>query len=233
MIKSSTIQKVFMLISLSVVFIGCTKKTTKINFNDINTSYNEKDGLIIESIVAKEESESFTYKIRIPKIVNSRSENNNLKEFNDEIRDYADSIVNNLKGLVQNPKKDLKKAILNIDYEIYHGYNIYTLIITATQEINDTSITNYRSYYIRDNGNYIYNIEEIIKVEEAFPYFTQRIKEKTQPNKLLFDLQQAVIYFENKRVVIKFPPYVFNLDDTEYTENIFEFNEEEVKKYIK
>ncbi|AHH12242.1 Hypothetical protein BHO_0092800 [Borrelia hermsii YBT] len=236
MVKSSTAQKIFILISLLVIFIGCTKKTKKISFNDIDTLYNEKDEIIIQSILAEEENEFFKYKIRIPKVTDGRTENNSIKTFNDEIESYANEIVTNLESATQNTKQDSKKPTLNIDYEIYHGYDIYTIIVSATQVINDTSITNHRSYYISNNGDYIYNIDEIINTEEAFPYFTQRIKEqieKTYPNKLLFDLQQAVIYFENKKIIIKFPLYVFNLDDTENTENMFEFNEEEVKKYIK
>ncbi|AHH09715.1 Hypothetical protein BPA_0075500 [Borrelia parkeri SLO] len=236
MVKVSISQKLFILTSLLMIFIGCTKKTKKISFNEIDTLYNEKDEIIIQSILAEEENEFFEYKIRIPKVIDDRTKNNKIKTFNDEVENYSNEIVNNLESAAQNIKQESKKPSLNIDYEIYHGYGIYTIIVSATQTINDTSITNHRSYYIRDNGDYIYNIDEIINVEEAFPYFTQRIKEKieqTYSNKLLFDLQQAVIYFENKKIIIKFPFYVFNLDDTKDTENIFEFSEEEAQKYIK
>ncbi|AHH05190.1 hypothetical protein BmHG_00231 [Borrelia miyamotoi] len=236
MIKQSTTRKVFMLMSSLVILIGCAKKTKKINFNDIEKSHDKTDGIIIQSILSKEENELFEYKIRIPKITDAKTKNNSLKAFNEEIESYANEIVKNLKSGAQNIKKDFNKPSLKIDYEIYHGYGIYTIIVNATQEINNTSITNYRSYYISDNGDYIYNIDEIINVEESFPYFTQKIKEKvnkTQLSELLFDLQQAVIYFEDKKIIIKFPIYVFNLDDTKNIDNIFEFSEEEATKYIK
>ncbi|AYE36114.1 hypothetical protein DB313_01160 [Borrelia turcica IST7] len=233
MVKSPTVKKIFMLISLLMIFTSCTKKPKNINFNDISASYNETDELVISSISAEEESDLFKYQIRIPKVVHNLTENNSLQEFNDEIQNYANETVKNLESISLTPKKDSNKPSLKLDYEIYHGYNIYTIILSATQDINDISITNYRSYYISDTGDYIYNIDDIIEVKEAFPYFTQKIKEKAQSNDLLFDLQQAVIYFENKNIVIKLPPYVFNLDDTEDTDNIFEFSEEEIARYIK
>ncbi|AHH08189.1 hypothetical protein baBA2_000219 [Borrelia anserina] len=236
MIKSLRSQKILILISLLMIFIGCTKETKKISFNDIEPLYNGKDAMTIQSILTEEENKFFEYKIRIPKIIDAKTKNNSIKKFNDEIESYANEIVNNLESAAQNTLQDSKKPSLNIDYEIYHGYDIYTIILNATQLINDISITNHRSYYINNDGNYIYNIDEIINVEKAFPYFTQKIKEKiekTQSNKLLFDLQQAVIYFENKKIIIKFPLYVFSLDDTKNTENIFEFSEEETIKYIK
>ncbi|UPA16096.1 hypothetical protein bcCo53_000222 [Borrelia coriaceae] len=236
MVKSSPAQKIFILASLLVIFMGCTKKPKKISFNDTETLYNAKDEIVIQSILAEEGNESFEYHIRIPKIIDSRTKNNNIKTFNDEVESYTNEIINNLESAAQNIKQESKKPSLKIDYEIYHGYGIYTIIVSATQVINNTSIINHRSYYIKDNGDYIYNIDEILKVEEAFPYFTQRIKEeidKMYPNNLLFDLQQAVVYFENKKIIVKFPLYVFNLDDTENTQNIFEFSEEEAIKYIK
>ncbi|QMU99029.1 hypothetical protein F0310_01095 [Borrelia sp. A-FGy1] len=233
MVKSLTVKKNFMLISLLMIFISCTKKPKNINFNDINSIYNESDELVISSISAEKESESFKYQIRIPKVVHNLTENSSLQEFNEEIQNYANETVKNLESISFTPKKDYKKPSLKLDYEIYHGYNIYTIILSATQDINDISITNYRSYYISKDGDYIHNIDDILEVKEAFPYFTQKIKEKSQSNDLIFDLQQAVIYFENKSIIIKLPPYIFNLDDTEETDNIFEFSEEEISEYIK
>ncbi len=64
-------------------------------------------------------------------------------------------------------------------------------------------------------------------------HFYKKIKEKILPNELLFDLQQAVIYFENKKIIIKFPEYTFKLDDTEELPNIFEFNESEIAQFVK
>ncbi|WP_024654037.1 hypothetical protein [Borrelia persica] len=236
MVKSSTAQKIFILTSLLITLLGCAKKSKKVSFNDINTFYNTKNEMIIQPISAEKENELFKYKIRIPKVITQQTENNNIKSLNDEITNYANEIVSNLESATQNTNQDAQKPSLNIDYEIYHGYDIHTIIINTTQEINDTHITNYRSYYINNNGNYIYNIDEIINVKEAFPYFTHKIKEKvtkTYQNELLFDLQQAVIYFENKKIIVKFPLYVFNLETTDHTENIFEFSEEESQKYIK
>ncbi|WP_221037178.1 DUF4163 domain-containing protein [Borrelia sp. HM] len=234
--KPLTVRKIFMLMYLIVIIMGCSKKIKKINFNNINTNYEKTNGIVIQSVLSQEKTELFEYEIRIPKIINAKSQDNNLKAFNEEIENYANEIVKNLESGAQNTKKEFDKPSLKIDYEIHHGYGIYTIVVNATQKINNTSITNYRSYYISDNGDYIYNIDEIINVEEAFPYFTQQIQErlnKTQLSELLFDLQQAVIYFEEKKIIIKFPIYVFNLDDTENTDNIFVFNKEQAQKYIK
>ncbi|ACH93180.1 uncharacterized conserved protein [Borrelia duttonii Ly] len=236
MIKSPTTQKVLIFISLLISLLGCTKKSKKISFNDIDTLYNEKNEIIIQSISAEKESELLKYKIRIPKIITQTTESNKAKSLNDEIESYANEIVSNLESATQNTSQNPQKPSLNIDYEIYYGYGIHTIIINTSQEINNTYITNHRSYYINSNGDYIYNIDEIINIEEAFPYFTHKIKEKittTYQNELLFDLQQAVIYFKDKKIIIKFPLYVFNLEATDHTENIFEFSEEESKKYIK
>ncbi|UER67418.1 hypothetical protein LKV13_01125 [Borrelia sp. BU AG58] len=213
-----------------MVLVGCEKKPKSINFNDTNVSYDQADELIITSISAEEESELFKYKIRIPRVTGDVSNSNNLQEFNSEIQNYANETVKNLKGIAHSSGKDPRKPSLKLDYEIYHGYDVYTIVLSATQDINGMSITNCRSYYISNNGDYIHNIDELIEVEEAFPFFMHKIKEKLQSNDLLFDLQQAVIYFENKSIVIKLPAYVFDLNETE---NIFEFDEEEIAKYIK
>ncbi|UGQ17031.1 hypothetical protein [Borrelia sp. RT1S] len=233
MLELLTVKKKLVLVSLLVIFIGCTKKNKNIDFGSISTNYSQTDELIITSISAEEESELFKYQIRLPKVIGKSESVGGIQEFNDDVQNYANEVVKNLEGIVHNSGQDHKKPSLKLDYEIYHGYNIYTVIISATQDIKDISITNYRSYYINDNGDYIQNIDEIIEVESAFPFFMSKIQERVQSNDLLFDLQQAVIYFKNKSLVIKLPAYVFNLDEKEDTNNIFEFNEKEISKYIK
>ncbi|WKC57801.1 hypothetical protein [Borrelia sp. P9F1] len=232
MLALLTVKKKFVLVSLLVIFVGCTKKTKNIDFGDINTNHSQTDELIITSISSEEESALFKYKIRLPKVIGNTVADGGIQEFNNDIQNYANEIVKNLESIAHNSGQGSKRPSLKLDYEIYHGYNTYTIIVSAIQDIKDISITNYRSYYISDNGDYIHNIDEVIEVEEAFPFFMSKITEKVQSD-LLFDLQQAVIYFKDKSVVIKFPAYVFNLDEKEDTDNVFEFSEEEVAKYIK
>ncbi|AJA90057.1 hypothetical protein OY14_01115 [Borreliella chilensis] len=223
----------FVLIFTVVILNGCTKNLTKINFKDIESNNNKTDSLIITSMTSKEESKFYEYNIRIPKLIVEGKEKGNLEKFNTELNEYVNQIVARLDIVSRELKPGDKKLNLKIDYEIHHGYNTYTIILVATQEIHDSPITNYRSYYIRDTRNYIYNIDDIIKTDEAFPFFIKKIKEKILPNELLFDLQQAVIYFENKKIIIKFPEYTFKLDDTEELQNIFEFNESEIAQFVK
>ncbi|MBB6213142.1 hypothetical protein QIA17_01660 [Borreliella californiensis] len=233
MLSLRTIKTTFMLISTLIIFNGCTKKLTKINFKDIGLNSNKMNSLIITSMSSKEDSQFYEYNIRIPKLIIEEKEKGNLEELNTELNEYVSQIVTRLEIVSKELKPKNKKFNLKIDYEIYHGYNIYTIILIATQEINDSPITNYRNYYIQDKGNYIYNIDNIIKTDEAFPFFIKKIKEKILPNELLFDLQQAVIYFENKKIIIKFPEYTFKLDDTEELPNTFEFNESEIAQFVK
>ena len=115
-----------MLISLLVIFTGCTKKTKNINFNDISTSYNETDELVISSISAEEESDSFKYQIRIPKVIHNLTENNGLQEFNDEIQSYANETVKNLESISLTLKRFYKTKLkdrLRIYHWIQHLYN--------------------------------------------------------------------------------------------------------------
>ncbi|WNY65698.1 hypothetical protein QIA45_01120 [Borreliella andersonii] len=233
MLSPRTIKTTFMLISTLMIFNGCTKKLTKINFKDISLNSNKMNSLIITSMSSKEESQFYEYNIRIPKLIIEEKEKGNLEELNNELNEYVSQIVERLDIVSKELKPENKKFSLKIDYEIYHGNNIYTIILIATQEINDSPITNYRNYYIQDNGNYIHNIDDIIKTDEAFPFFIKKIKEKILPNELLFDLQQAVIYFENKKIIIKFSEYTFKLDDTEELPSIFEFNESEIAQFVK
>ncbi|EEF81564.1 hypothetical protein [Borreliella valaisiana] len=233
MLNPRTIKVTFVLISTLMIFNGCAKKTTKINFKDINSNSNEMNSLIINSMSSKEESKFYEYNIRIPKLIIEGKEKGNLEEFNTELNEYVSQIVARLDIVSNELKPEDKKFSLKIDYEIHYGYNTYTIILIATQEIHNSPITNYRTYYIQDNGHYIYNIDDIIKTDEAFPFFIKKIKEKILPNELLFDLQQAVIYFENKKIIIKFPEYTFKLDDTEELQNIFEFNASEIEQFVK
>ncbi|WP_187982782.1 hypothetical protein [Borreliella bavariensis] len=233
MLNPRTIKSTFVLISTLMIFNGCTKKLTKINFKDISSNSHKMNSLTITSMSSKEESKFYEYSIRIPKLIIEGKEKGNLEELNNELNEYVSQSVARLDIISKELKPEDKKFSLKIDYEIYHGYNTYTIILIATQEINDSPITNYRSYYIQDKGNYIYNIDDIIKADEAFPFFIKKIKEKILPNELLFDLQQAVIYFENKKIIIKFPEYTFKLDDTEELQNIFEFNENEIAQFVK
>ncbi|WPM06073.1 hypothetical protein QIA41_03150 [Borreliella sinica] len=233
MLNPRTIKATFVLISTLMIFSGCTKKLTKINFKNIDSNINKMNSLIITSMSSKEELKFFEYNIRIPKLIIEGKEKGNLEELNIELNEYVNQIVTRLDIVSNELKPENKKFSLKIDYEIYHGYNTYTIILISTQEINDTPITNYRSYYIQDNGNYIHNIDDIIKTDEAFPFFTKKIQEKILPNELLFDLQQAVIYFENKKIIIRFPEYTFKLDDTEELQNIFEFNASEIAQFVK
>lgn len=233
MLNPRTIKSTFVLISTLMIFNGCTKKLTKINFKDISSNSHKMNSLTITSMSSKEESKFYEYSIRIPKLIIEGKEKGNLEELNTELNEYVSQSVARLDIVSKELKPEDKKFSLKIDYEIYHGYNTYTIILIATQEIHDNPITNYRSYYIQDKGNYIYNIDDIIKTNEAFPFFIKKIKEKILPNELLFDLQQAVIYFENKKIIIKFPEYTFKLDDTEELQNIFEFNENEISQFVK
>ncbi|WKC73798.1 hypothetical protein QIA34_01685 [Borreliella yangtzensis] len=233
MLNPITIKVTFVLISTLMIFNGCAKKTTKINFKDINSNSNEMNSLIITSMSSKEESKFYEYNIRIPKLIIEGKEKGNLEEFNTELNEYISQIVARLDIVSNELKPEDKKFSLKIDYEIHYGYNTYTIILIATQEIHDSPITNYRTYYIQDNGHYIHNIDDIIKTDEAFPFFIKKIKEKILPNELLFDLQQAVIYFENKKIIIKFPEYTFKLDDSEELQNIFEFNASEIEQFVK
>lgn len=233
MLNPITIKVTFVLISTLMIFNGCAKKTTKINFKDINSNSNEMNSLIITSMSSKEESKFYEYNIRIPKLIIEGKDKGNLEEFNTELNEYVNQIVARLDIVSNELKPEDKKFSLKIDYEIHYGYNTYTIILIATQEIHDSPITNYRTYYIQDNGHYIHNIDDIIKTDEAFPFFIKKIKEKILPNELLFDLQQAVIYFENKKIIIKFPEYTFKLDDSEELQNIFEFNASEIEQFVK
>ncbi|WKC75637.1 hypothetical protein QIA36_01685 [Borreliella yangtzensis] len=233
MLNPITIKVTFVLISTLMIFNGCAKKTTKINFKDINSNSNEMNSLIITSMSSKEESKFYEYNIRIPKLIIEGKEKGNLEELNTELNEYVNQIVARLDIVSNELKPEDKKFSLKIDYEIHYGYNTYTIILIATQEIHDSPITNYRTYYIQDNGHYIHNIDDIIKTDEAFPFFIKKIKEKILPNELLFDLQQAVIYFENKKIIIKFPEYTFKLDDSEELQNIFEFNASEIEQFVK
>nr|WP_267509029.1 hypothetical protein [Borreliella garinii] len=233
MLNPRTIKSTFVLISTLMIFNGCTKKLTKINFKDISSNSHKMNSLIITPMNSKEESKFYEYNIRIPKLIIEGKEKGNLEELNTELTEYVSQSVARLDIVSKELEPKDKKFSLKIDYEIYHGYNTYTIILIATQEIHDSPITNYRSYYIQDKGSYIYNIDNIIKTDEAFPFFIKKIKEKILPNELLFDLQQAVIYFENKKIIIKFPEYTFKLDDTEELQNIFEFNENEIAQFVK
>lgn len=180
------------------------KKLTKINFKDISSNSHKMNSLIITPMSSKEESKFYEYSIRIPKLIIEGKEKGNLEELNTELTEYVSQSVARLDIVSKELEPKDKKFSLKIDYEIYHGYNTYTIILIATQEIHDSPITNYRSYYIQDKGNYIYNIDDIIKTDEAFPFFIKKIKEKILPNELLFDLQQSVIYFENKKLLLNF-----------------------------
>ncbi|WP_424632296.1 hypothetical protein [Borreliella lusitaniae] len=233
MLNLKTIKVTFVLVSTLMIFNGCTKKLTKINFKDIDSNSNKMNSLVITSMTSKEESKFYEYNIRIPKLIIEGQENGNLDELNTELNEHVNQIVARLDIVSKELKPEDKKLSLKIDYEIYHGYNTYTIILITTQEINNSPITNYRSYYIQDTGNYIHNIDDIIKTDEAFPFFIKKIKEKILPNELLFDLQQAVIYFENKKIIIKFPEYTFKLDETEELQNIFEFNASEIAQFVK
>ncbi|QFI14364.1 hypothetical protein QIA37_01690 [Borrelia sp. CA_690] len=233
MLSLRTIKAAFVLISTLMIFNGCEKKITKINFKDINSNSTKMDSLIINSMNSKKESKFYEYNIRIPKLIIEGKDKGNLEELNNEINEHVSQIVTRLDIVSNELKPEDKKFSLKIDYEIYYGYNTYTIILTSTQEIHDSPITNCRSYYIKDTGNYIHNIDNIIKTDEAFPFFIKKIKGKILPNELIFDLQQAVIYFENKKIIIKFPEYTFKLDDTEEYQNIFEFNESEIAQFVK
>ncbi|WNY66603.1 hypothetical protein [Borreliella lusitaniae] len=233
MLNLKTIKVTFVLVSTLMIFNGCTKKLTKINFKDIDSNSNKMNSLVITSMTSKEESKFYEYNIRIPKLIIEGQKNGNLDELNTELNEHVNQIVARLDIVSKELKPEDKKLSLKIDYEIYHGYNTYTIILITTQEINNSPITNYRSYYIQDTGNYIHNIDDIIKTDEAFPFFIKKIKEKILPNELLFDLQQAVIYFENKKIIIKFPEYTFKLDEKEELQNIFEFNASEIAQFVK
>lgn len=69
MLNPRTIKTTFMLISTLMIFNGCTKKLTKINFKDISLNSNKMNSLIINSISSKEESQFYEYNIRIPKLI--------------------------------------------------------------------------------------------------------------------------------------------------------------------
>lgn len=154
------------------------KKLTKINFKDISSNSHKMNSLIITPMSSKEESKFYEYNIRIPKLIIEGKEKGNLEELNTELTEYVSQSVARLDIVSKELEPKDKKFSLKIDYEIYHGYNTYTIILIATQEIHDSPITNYRSYYIQDKGNYIYNIDDIIKTDEAFPFFIKKLKKK-------------------------------------------------------
>ncbi len=178
MLNPKTIKSTFVLISTLMIFNGCTKKLTKINFKDISSNSHKMNSLIITPMSSKEESKFYEYNIRIPKLIIEGKEKGNLEELNTELTEYVSQSVARLDIVSKDLEPKDKKFSLKIDYEIYHGYNIYTIILIATQEIHDSPITNYRSYYIQDKGNYIYNIDDIIKTDEAFPFFIKKLKKK-------------------------------------------------------
>ncbi len=178
MLNPKTIKSTFVLISTLMIFNGCTKKLTKINFKDISSNSHKMNSLIITPMSSKEESKFYEYNIRIPKLIIEGKEKGNLEELNTELTEYVSQSVARLDIVSKELEPKDKKFSLKIDYEIYHGYNTYTIILIATQEIHDSPITNYRSYYIQDKGNYIYNIDDIIKTDEAFPFFIKKLKKK-------------------------------------------------------